>query len=135
LKLCNCSECGKLFGTTGSDVCPDCLVKETEELELVKDFLRNNKNVGIDEISAATDVDSEKIIKFIKDGRLVTNAPVPGVELKCERCDKPILSGRFCPNCAKDLSRELRGNISSGSRSGQGMFSRDTIKRRDKKED
>jgi len=135
LKLCNCSECGKLFGSAGSNVCPDCLVKETEELELVKDFLRNNKSAGIAEISAATDVDSEKIIKFIKDGRLVTNTPVPGVGLKCERCDRPILSGRFCPNCAKNLSQKLRGNISSGPQSGQGMFSRDAIKRRGKKED
>ncbi|HDP70447.1 MAG TPA: MerR family transcriptional regulator [Actinobacteria bacterium] len=111
------------------------MIEWEKELDLVKDFLRSSKLTGIAEISAATGVDSERIINFIKEGRLVLTTPISGVEFKCERCGNLILSGRFCSECAKNLSQELRDNISFESKSGSGMLSRDTIKKKHGSED
>ncbi|MDI6799683.1 MAG: MerR family transcriptional regulator [Actinomycetota bacterium] len=133
MKLANCSECGKIFKSNGDDICPDCVVLEGEDLDRVKAFLRDNRLAGIAEVSEATGVDESKIVKFVKDNRLVVTSPIPGVELECERCGKPILGGRFCSVCANSLKSTFKDAKFEDERpSGQGMLSRDLINRQGK---
>lgn len=79
--------------------------------EKVEKFLRRNSGASVQEISEATGVPEEKIIYFFKEGRLIARTPLR--QLVCERCGKPIASGRFCKNCREALGSVVRSLDSS----------------------
>ncbi len=110
MDLRNCSECGKLFVYVGRDLCPECVKTEEEMFEKVEKFLRKNSGASVQEISEATGVPEEKIIHFLKEGRLVARTPFQ--QVICERCGKPIASGRFCGDCLEAL-RATVGTLAS----------------------
>ena len=113
MSIRNCPECGKLFEFFFKNLCPDCIKKEENDFEAIVAYLKNNPGVGITEISEATGIGANRIIKMLKSGRLITVCEQHGILLlNCERCGKPIAEGQFCPQCrdsmSKVLSRETR---------------------------
>lgn len=103
LKLKNCKRCGKLFVFNGVDLCPDCLQEDEEDFRKVKDYLYHYPKSTVFEISEATGVSTEKIWDFFKQGKLELADKNSGISLTCERCGKPIRSGRFCNECLKTI--------------------------------
>lgn len=74
MELKNCKLCKKLFLSNNINVCNDCLSKENENFEIIKDFLRNNqsiKDVDINMLSEKTGIPSSKILKYINYGGFV----------------------------------------------------------------
>ncbi len=106
MELRNCPDCGKVFTFISRNLCPACIEKEEASFNKVEEYLEENTGATISEISRATGVAEEKIIFFLRAGRLV---PIGGKHLlECESCGKPISSGRFCAGCQAVLSSSLR---------------------------
>ncbi|MCR5775500.1 MAG: hypothetical protein K6G42_10490 [Lachnospiraceae bacterium] len=103
----NCTECGTIFQYPGfgSVLCPVCRKKDEEEFTKVKAFLNENPGATLQVVCDATEVSTKKIIKWLKEERLVSK-DASGLGLKCERCGASICYGRLCADCKRDIAME-----------------------------
>jgi len=97
LKVIQCKQCGRLFQSFGKAICADCLEERDNNFLLVRDFIYLHPNATIIEISKETGVEEPLILEFLKEDMLVLNTSEQ--LLSCEKCGKPINSGRFCKQC------------------------------------
>lgn len=104
-KIIECKNCKKLFQTFGSNICPVCVEEMEKNFEKVKDYLYNNPGANVVDITKATEVQEKTVLYYLKEGRL----SIDGVEsgLTCEKCKKPISSGRYCKECQTELESKL----------------------------
>lgn len=103
MKLKNCKECGRIFSHPSYDICERCRQKEEEEFRQVKEYLWDKKGATIEEVHEATGVERKKIIKFIREGRLIAEGLDVEIFVECKRCGEPILQGNYCSSCLKEL--------------------------------
>jgi len=109
LNVRNCKECGKIFQYDGiSKLCYECRKKDDENYKVVKEYLYENPKATIIQVSEATGVSEEKILRYLREGRLEITGDHPGFVLDCERCGKAIRTGRFCSECAGLIEREMK---------------------------
>jgi flagellar operon protein (TIGR03826 family) len=134
MNLINCKECGKLFASSGSKVCPDCQKAEEEKFEIVKDFLWDNPNSTIKKVEKETGVERELIIKFMREDRLAAEGLLVDYTLKCKHCGKAIQSGVFCEDCRNKMISELSYDEQSDqeeqTKGNQEMFLKDRFRRK-----
>lgn len=114
-ELRNCPQCGRVFAYVGRNLCPRCMDKEEEEFKLVRSYIREHPGATIMDTSEATEVDEQKILRFLRDGRLVSRGLQASVTLECERCGQTIGEGRYCRTCLTELDRELKETVSGSS--------------------
>ncbi|NLM74462.1 MAG: flagellar operon protein YvyF [Clostridiaceae bacterium] len=103
----NCRRCKKIFMfVTGPQLCDACKKLEEEEFERVRSFLKEFPGATIQEVARETEVPTQQIYKYLKEGRLevAENSPIA---LQCENCGVRVKSGRFCINCSKKLANEM----------------------------
>lgn len=107
----NCHKCKKIFMyNTGPQICENCKKLEEEEFEKVRMFVRDFPGATVQEVSRETEVSSQLIYRFLKEGRLEVAESSP-IALQCENCGNRIQSGRFCITCSKKLANDM---ISAG---------------------
>lgn len=111
MNLKNCIRCGRVYAYDGFSICQQCRRDDEEDFRKVKEYLNENPGANVAEVSEATGVDAKKIIQFLKDGRLEVRDE-NNLLLDCERCGKPIRTGRFCEKCSLEMQRELNQAIS-----------------------
>lgn len=106
----NCKRCGHVFTYTGKSLCMTCLTEEQEDFEKVREFLFKHPNSTTIEVSDATDVEIKVITRFLKEGRLESEGLqlAEGDSLTCEKCDRPISSGRYCEACLKEMQGDFK---------------------------
>lgn len=109
-EIINCPECGRLFAAdSGKRVCSKCLEKEDSEYATVRKYIRDHPGASVFEVAEETGIEEEKILQFLKDGRLQSTGYV---EITfCERCGKKIGGGRFCDKCRALMNHEVRSAI------------------------
>ncbi len=108
MELKNCHWCGRVFAHASDTVCPDCRKQEEKDFDKVFDFLKKKKNATIAEVHEETGVEKRRIIKFIRQGRLLTDTGEPfEIFVDCEKCGNPIREGRLCDRCADSLREQL----------------------------
>lgn len=100
-----CKVCGKIFASTGGTECPQCIMETEKKFGLIKEYLYNNPNATVMQISEATEVEEKMILHFLKEGRLEMKSA--DGSLRCEKCGAAITSGRMCANCMSSLSNAL----------------------------
>lgn len=101
-KYKECVKCGKRFlEVRDSDLCPDCRVTEESEFTKVDQYMYYNPSANLAEISDATKVAEEEILKWEKEGKLKEELK-PGI--RCEVCGRGIKIGRICDKCGTGLS-------------------------------
>ena len=108
MKIRNCKRCGKVFVYNGVDLCPDCLKEDEDDFKKIEEVLTRHPRATVFEISELTGIDSKKIWDFLKQGKLELADNNSGIQLKCERCGRPISSGRFCSRCLKVINDRLK---------------------------
>ena len=107
MEVRNCRECGKMFNyIKGMPICSACAKKMDEKFTQVKQYIYDNPGVGIQQVSEENDVSVNLIKKWVREERL-TFAAGSSVGIDCERCGKTILSGRFCEECKKKVTKQL----------------------------
>ncbi|NLM05875.1 MAG: MerR family transcriptional regulator [Tissierellia bacterium] len=111
----NCKVCGKIFNYDGFNVCRACRRKQDERFQRVKEYLREYPGASINEVEDATDVSSEEIMEFLREGRLEMDENSQ-ITLDCERCGAKIFTGRFCSKCTSEMSKSL-GAVARGMQS------------------
>ena len=101
----NCRYCGRLFNyVMGPIMCQPCREKNEKKFHEVKEFIRENKGMGIQEVAEACDVDPQQIRQWLREDRLELTEDSPMV-LACESCGAPIRSGRYCDKCANNMKQ------------------------------
>lgn len=126
----NCRKCGKIFNYLGgSPICPACKQLDEDDFKKIKEYLYDNPRAGLNQVSIELDISVEKIKRFLKDGRLEILSDDGNMILECESCGKSIKSGRYCSECERDLTMNLRNtaNEMKGSLEGSSEQARKAI--------
>ncbi|MCI8695765.1 MAG: flagellar protein [Lachnospiraceae bacterium] len=109
----NCRSCGCIFNYMGGQViCPACRDKVEKKFQEVKEYIRDNKGVGIQQVAEACEVDVGQIRQWLREERLELAAD-SALYLNCESCGQPIRSGRFCDKCKGNMTRDLQSILKS----------------------
>ena len=94
-ELKNCRTCNRLFMYSfGPQVCQHCLKSDEEDFKKVKDYLNQFPGVTLQEVSKETGVSSNKIRRYLKEGRLEVSGN-SSILLQCEKCGASIRSGSY----------------------------------------
>lgn len=104
-----CSLCkGHLFYKGGGRyMCGNCDHEEYDDFGKVKKFLDENGASPSGVISMATGVSLEKINMMLREGR-VEIPEGSDFYIKCEKCGCSIRYGRYCPDCVRKTSTDLK---------------------------
>lgn len=108
MEIVSCKSCGRLFNyIAGSRICPACQKKIEEKFVEVKKYVRENPDIGINELSREMEVSVAQINRWVREERLVFSDDSP-IGLPCENCGTTIKTGRFCASCKSTLALGLR---------------------------
>lgn len=111
-KIINCKECGRIFQYNGiSKICPSCRRKDEEAFKIVKEYVYDNKDATIIEVTEETGVSEEKILRFLREGKLEITGDDDMSPIECERCGRGIRTGRFCEVCMEELANGLQEGL------------------------
>lgn len=102
----NCKNCGKLFQYVGTPICPACNKKLEEKFFEVRDYIYANPSINMSKVSEEMDVPIQQIKKWVREERLAFSKD-SGITISCEKCGKPILTGRFCKECKNSMRDDL----------------------------
>ncbi|MCQ2492981.1 MAG: flagellar protein [Lachnospiraceae bacterium] len=103
----SCRKCGRMFNyIAGMHICPPCREKLEEKFLEVKNYLRDNKGAGINEVAEACEVEPQQIAQWLREDRLELTSD-SAVLLNCDRCGTPIRSGRYCDKCRAEMTTSL----------------------------
>jgi len=109
-----CRKCKKLFNyLVGPTICPTCREKMEDEFKIVKDYIREHPHIDMRTVSEECNVDPGQIRQWVREERLEFSSD-SAVSLNCDRCGKAIKSGRFCPECKRDMSQTFGNSIGLG---------------------
>lgn len=108
MNFTNCRMCGRAIQTDGQfETCSFCRQKEIDEFNKVKDYLYKYPNSNAAEVSEATGVPMKIIQKYLREDRIIAINNTNANFLGCEKCGKPIDSGKFCKECERANSNEF----------------------------
>lgn len=104
----NCRRCKKIFNYIpgGPKICPECRQQTENDFKKVKEYIYENKGCSINEVSEATGVSTREIMHFLREERLEVSEGLAS-ELKCEKCGRPIKSGRLCKECMESFKKSV----------------------------
>ncbi|MFZ5968981.1 MAG: TIGR03826 family flagellar region protein [Bacillota bacterium] len=112
----NCKECGKIFSYEGfSRVCPRCRQKDEDAFRIVKEYVYDHPRATITEVAEETGVDEDKILRYLREGKLEIVGDGSTLVLGCERCGKGITTGRFCDACAREMEVEFKKGLNQSA--------------------
>jgi methionyl-tRNA synthetase len=69
-----------------------------EKFQIVKEYIRENKGVGMREVSEACDVEMAQIQQWLREERLEVTED-SAIFITCESCGANIRSGKYCDSC------------------------------------
>ena len=108
MNIRNCRMCGHIFNyVAGPILCPHCREKMEAKFQEVKEYIRANPGVGIQDVAENCDVEPSQIQQWLREGRLELTEG-SAIYLQCEKCGAPIRSGRFCEKCKYEMSMDLQ---------------------------
>lgn len=128
MSIKNCARCGRMFQAAGPEnLCSRCRNTDDEDFKVVRDYVYDNPSATIPEVAEETSVSEDKILKFLRQGRLMLKDEA-GMVLDCERCGKAIKTGRFCDECTADMSRQLKAAATKTAQSLESSHDKDSGK-------
>ena len=108
MNIRNCRMCGHIFNyVAGPILCPHCREKMEAKFQEVKEYIRSNPGVGIQDVAEHCDVEPSQIQQWLREERLELTEG-SAIYLQCEKCGAPIRSGRFCEKCKYEMSMDLQ---------------------------
>lgn len=106
MTLKNCAKCGRMFAAEPHQrFCSNCVENDDDVFKKVREYIYDNPSATVQDVSEALDVPEEKILKFLREGKLALRGD--GVGLECERCGKNIPTGRYCDQCAEEMKADF----------------------------
>ena len=83
----------------------------------VKTFIKENPNHNIKEVSEECEVPEGQIKQWVREERLQFSRESKA--LLCERCGKPITTGRFCNSCKTEMANAINDAMKPASEEKQ----------------
>lgn len=109
----NCRGCGRIFNyVVGPFLCQSCREGLEAKFQEVKEYIRSNPGVGINEVSVACDVPPSQIQQWLREERLEVTENSP-IYLSCEGCGANIRSGKYCDNCKNYMTSGFKQVMNS----------------------
>ncbi|MBI4277646.1 MAG: hypothetical protein HY660_04240 [Armatimonadetes bacterium] len=75
--IVNCSRCHRLTRATPQGLCPDCQRREDQELDGVLAYMHTHAHLSAGDLSKGTGVPIERILRWVRDGRLLATRSAP----------------------------------------------------------
>ncbi len=108
MEVRNCRNCGRIFNDISNQrLCPACRAEVEEKFQQVKEYIREFPLATISEVSAENDVSIQQINNWVREERLIFS-PDSMVTIDCEKCGRPIRTGRYCDQCKSEMAHTLR---------------------------
>ncbi|MDO4799020.1 MAG: MerR family transcriptional regulator [Bacillota bacterium] len=106
MALLNCKKCNRLFASDhGETLCSRCNEVTDDGFSKAREFIYDNPQSSLKDVSEGTGVEVDAILKWIREGRIVLTSQ-SGIRL-CQRCGDPMLSGKYCDKCTAELKSSL----------------------------
>lgn len=107
MEVRNCRMCGRLYNVLSNErICPACQKKLEDKFHQVKEYLEEHPNSSVEQTATDNEVSTKQIRQWVREERLIlSSATVAGIV--CEKCGKPIRTGRFCKKCKESMANEL----------------------------
>ena len=107
-ELKNCRRCNKVFSfIAGLQICPACMQEDERIFDEVSMYIRDNPGVPLSQVSKELKISYDKLIKYVKEGRLQIRAENGGYYKFCEKCGAMITTGKFCKKCEYHITAVL----------------------------
>ncbi|MCL2225449.1 MAG: flagellar protein [Defluviitaleaceae bacterium] len=119
MQAMNCPRCGKVFVRIRDPICEACVKEEEQIFENVREFIKENPNLSLNEVAEACEVTVKRIMTYIRDGRIDASQGMRA-DVTCSKCGKPIPGGRMCEKCVLETNFQL--NDMKNTKKGAGMF-------------
>jgi hypothetical protein len=104
----NCKRCGKIFlYITGYPLCKECKLKDEVEFRKVREYIRQNPGVKIDQVAKTLNIPQLQILRYLREGRIEA-LEKDNINIACDLCGGPIKTGRFCERCKEQINAELK---------------------------
>jgi len=118
-KLKNCQKCGRVYQAEeiGQKFCARCMTDDEDTFLKVREYIYDNPQTNVMEVSEELEVDEDLILKWLRQGRLELKGE--GVGYECDRCGKSIQSGRFCKDCQAELKNGFNEAFGVDKKGGQ----------------
>ncbi len=112
--IVNCKSCGKIFNyVIGDKVCSECKKKIDNDFKRAKNYIRENRDAGIEEVSRECEIPTAQIKKWIRQDRLMLSMATGDID--CISCGKSIRSGKYCADCKAKLIKGFESGIKKES--------------------
>lgn len=110
-----CSICsGRLcYRSHGEYICESCGNIDRDDFGKVRNYIEVNGPTPALLIAEGTGVPMDKINAYLRQGR-VEIPEGSSIYITCEGCGRDIRFGRFCPDCAIKLSKQIQGALEVG---------------------
>jgi len=107
-ELRNCKRCNKVFSyLAGLPICPVCAREDEQIFKDVSAFIREHPGVSLNIVAEELKISYEKLLKYVKEGRLQILAANGDYVGFCEKCGTMIMKGKFCKSCEYHISNVL----------------------------
>lgn len=100
-KCAECSSADIKYKGLGSYECSKCGHIMYDDYGKVREYLEDHRGATVLEVSDATGISKGKIRKLLEEERIEI-APNSAVFIFCEKCGKPIRTGKYCDSCANE---------------------------------
>lgn len=106
-ELKNCRNCGRMFAAKNNhEFCSKCRLEVEDHFKIVREFVYDNPGSTVKEVEEGTGVPREEILEYLREEKLELKQESAG--LQCQRCGKPIRSGRMCSDCTNELKQGFK---------------------------
>ena len=133
----NCKHCNRLFQYKSSKYCPTCVIEMDQVFIKVREYIYDNPNSTVVEVSENTGIDTEIIMEFLREGKLELKEAT--MLLECKSCGKAIKTGVMCKECLSRFETEMKKGLGKAKdnvdklRDSEKMYSAEFFKKRKEK--
>ena len=110
-KIVNCKACGAIFKKQFREICPDCLDKENELVEMIENFVFGStlSKVPMEDVLKEFSLSKKEFEDLYYNGRL-TKA-FEKLSIKCRSCGEELTkytkNNFICDNCTLEMGKHM----------------------------
>jgi Zn finger protein HypA/HybF involved in hydrogenase expression len=129
-ELKNCKRCNKVFSyLAGLPICPACQKEDEKIFEEASMYIRDHPGVPLTVVSKELKISYEKLMKYVREGRLQVLSSKGEYIKFCEKCGVVISGNRFCASCEGHIAgvldtskKKLQGSIEAAKKRSDYRF-------------
>ncbi|MCR5452403.1 MAG: hypothetical protein K6F00_07255 [Lachnospiraceae bacterium] len=126
MDLYTCKKCKKLTKSLVRGICSDCYNEIESKYTDVKYYIYDHPDAKLADVAKEYDIPAAYIENWIREGRIVIKSESEGFAVHCQKCGKPITSGKLCGACISKLGHQLRDLDAAGKEKSTHASFRDT---------